>query len=423
VLASLGTARVSDRIGWLLPVLIVLAGAVLVMAISHPVAVTVAAVTLFAAVRFEPAPSDLLILCLVGGSALRGRIPTRVPPGVALLLMAFIATQFASMVNAPDTTRAVTYAGTTLYLVLGAAWLSGAVSDRRLTRLATKGYVVAATLSALAAVAALKLHVPGGSPLVYLDSRAQGLFKDPNVFGPFLVPAAAIVLEDIQRPRLLGWSARRLVLVLSVLIAGIVFAFSRAAWLNLAIACTLVVGFAIWRAGGLRVALRSTSALAACGLAGFSLLAATGSLGFLSQRSQVEAYDASRFANQAFAFDRATVHVFGYGPGQAETTLPLSTHSAYIRAVYEQGLPGLAVFVGLLLATLLIGLHAAIRDDDLHGVGSAALVGSFAGILANGAFVDTIHWRHMWLIAALIWATRRSRSEPPVRGTVHSPPG
>jgi O-antigen ligase len=423
VLAAVGTSRVSDPIGWSLPVLLVVAGGVLVGAIARPVAVTVAAVSLYAAVRFEPAPSDLLVLCLVAGAALRGRIPTRVPPGIALLLVAFIATQFASMVNATDTTRAVTYVGITLYLVLGAAWLSGVVSDRRSARLATKGYVVAATLSALAAVAALKLHLPGGAPLVYLDSRAQGLFKDPNVFGPFLVPAAAIVLEEIQRPRLLGWSVRRLVLVLSVLIAGIVFAFSRAAWLNLAIACAFVVGFAIWRAGGLRVALRSTSALAMCGLAGFSLLAATGSLGFLSQRSKVETYDANRFANQAFAFDRATVHVLGYGPGQAEITLPLSTHSAYVRAIYEQGIPGLAVFVGLLLATLLMGLRAAYRDDDLHGIGSAALVGSFAGLLANGAFIDTIHWRHLWLIAALIWATSRSQSEPPVRGTAHSPPG
>ena len=24
--------------------------------------------------------------------------------------------------------------------------------------------------------------------------------------------------------------------------------------------------------------------------------------------------------------------------------------------------------------------------------------------LLNGAFVDTLHWRHLWFVAALIWA-------------------
>ena len=40
---------------------------------------------------------------------------------------------------------------------------------------------------------------------------------------------------------------------------------------------------------------------------------------------------------------------------------------------------------------------------DAHGVGSAAMLGAWCGLLANSAFVDTLHWRHLWLVAALIW--------------------
>ena len=35
------------------------------------------------------------------------------------------------------------------------------------------------------------------------EDRVQALFKDPNVFGPFLVPVALVVLEEMLTPRLL----------------------------------------------------------------------------------------------------------------------------------------------------------------------------------------------------------------------------
>jgi hypothetical protein len=39
------------------------------------------------------------------------------------------------------------------------------------------------------------------------------------------------------------------------------------------------------------------------------------------------------------------------------------------------------------------------------------LLGAWCGLLANSAFVDTLHWRHLWFVAALIWvaATRVRR--------------
>ena len=39
------------------------------------------------------------------------------------------------------------------------------------------------------------------------------------------------------------------------------------------------------------------------------------------------------------------------------------------------------------------------------GTRSATLTrAAWVGILANSLFVDTLHWRHLWLLAALIWA-------------------
>ena len=54
--------------------------------------------------------------------------------------------------------------------------------------------------------------LPHKSTFIYAGSRAMGLFKDPNVYGAFLVPAAVILLEELTTPRLLGW-AKKWVLV------------------------------------------------------------------------------------------------------------------------------------------------------------------------------------------------------------------
>jgi hypothetical protein len=378
--------------------------AIVALSYVRPDVVCVAAFALSCVVRVEPAPTDLLLITVALVSLLSGRLSVRLPPSIAMVLPVLLVVEVLSSVNAVQTGRALSYLSISLYLALTAVWLTGAFTDATIARRSLKAYVIAATLSALVAVATLELHLPGYSTLVYADSRAQGLFKDPNVFGPYLVPAAAIVLEEIGRPRLLGWPRRRLFLALAILGAGVIFAYSRAGWVNFAIAAVTVIVVSSARRGGIKAAARTFGALLGCALVGFALLAATGSLTFFSERSKIETYDANRFANQSTGFAKATVHVLGYGPGQAEENLALSTHSSYVRAAYEQGYLGLAALVALLATTLAIAIRSAARDSDLHGLGSAAMLGALLGALFNSAFIDTTHWRHLWLIFALIWA-------------------
>jgi hypothetical protein len=51
-----------------------------------------------------------------------------------------------------------------------------------------------------------------------------------------------------------------------------------------------------------------------------------------------------------------------------------------------------------------MALRNAVRGWDTMGIGSTALLAAWCGILANSVFVDTLHWRHLWLVAGLIWA-------------------
>ena len=89
-------------------------------------------------------------------------------------------------------------------------------------------------------------------------------------------------------------------------------------------------------------------------------------------------------------------------------------HSTYARALAEEGLPGLLLILAVMLATFGWAGRNAIAGRGTYGIGSAALLGAWCGILVNSIFVDTLHWRHLWAVAALIWAGtyRASRVSP-----------
>jgi hypothetical protein len=58
----------------------------------------------------------------------------------------------------------------------------------------------------------------------------------------------------------------------------------------------------------------------------------------------------------------------------------------------------------LLLVTFYWSAQNVLRGRNPYGIGSAALLAAWVGLLANSFFIDSIHWRHLWLVAGLIWA-------------------
>ena len=104
-------------------------------------------------------------------------------------------------------------------------------------RLILSAYTWAAVAAALGGIAGYFDLVPGAHELMTRWGRATGLFKDPNVFGPFLVPALVYALS-----RLAGAPLRKSLLPLGVLgVVGfaILLSFSRGAWINLAVAVAI----------------------------------------------------------------------------------------------------------------------------------------------------------------------------------------
>ena len=412
VAAALSGPLEQGRFASTLPYGIAAIGMISALAFAQPLILFGAGFALLAAVRTEPAPVDVIFAVLMLVTFVSGRVSPRIPAPIQGILGLTVFVTLLSTVNAVDTRRAIQYGLVSMYLLVLAVWLTWVFTNARATRLAMKAYIFAGAVSAVLVVLALYFNLPGGDLFLYDPSRGKGLFKDPNVYAAFLVPAAAIALEEIGRPRLFRWHRTGAWLLFVVIAAGVVVGFSRAAWLNLAVACLTVITVTAFRRGGTRVALRSVSALAIAGVAAFGLLVATGSLTFFKQRSQLESYDEQRFDTQGSALSGVGDHLFGYGPGQVERNLEISTHSLYARAAFEQGPPGLILMILLLFGTLYYAIVLARADFDLHGIGSAALLASWLGLIANGVFIDAVHWRHLYVVAGLIWCGAALRSSP-----------
>ena len=138
---------------------------------------------------------------------------------------------------------------------------------------------------------------------------------------------------------------------------------------------------------------------------------ATGSADFLAERARPQTYDTERFSGQRAGLQPAQDYPLGAGPGQFESVADISAHSTYARTLGEQGFPGLLVLLALLGFTLGVAVRNAARGRDTYGIGAAALLGAWCGLLANSAFIDTLHWRHLWIVAALIWAGAMTRPD------------
>jgi O-antigen ligase len=382
---------------------VLLLGAMAIVVTRYDLAVTIGFL-LLAVVLVEPAPSDALFALIIVVSIITGRFALRRLPMFARVVVAsFVVLNLVSMVDVLDWSVAARFFVTTLFLGAFSLWLCAYIDRPARARRLVRAYLAAAVLSALAASAALFVHFPAFTVLIGDGERAKGLFKDPNVFGPFLVPIALILAEEILRPRLLRMRRSLMLACFLALTLGVLFSYSRAAWLNYVLSLIVLIAVVVLRRPDRR-AISLVLVVLVSGAAMAGTIVASGSLSFLQERAHVQNYDSSRFAAQTRGLEAGLQHPLGLGPGQFDVVSPVSSHSLYVRSLAEQGALGLLIIVALLAGTLVLAVVNVMRGRDTQGISAAALLAAWCGLIVNSFFVDTMHWRHLWLIAALIWA-------------------
>jgi O-antigen ligase len=372
---------------------------------------------LLGVVAVEPAPPDGVFAIVIAVALVTGRFRIdRAPISVVALSMFYMLLNIASTVDAVSASRAAIFAAITLYLVIFALWLTGWMDNEHKARLVVRWYLVGAVIAAFLTSAAILASFPGSDLFVTVDGlRGKALFKDPNVFGPFLVPIALILIEELLHPRLLKLRPSLKAVCLLVLMAGMFFSYSRGALLNFgAAAAVMLLVLAVRRGGGKRAAaLLMVMVVGGAGILGVA--ATTGQLTFFQERAKAQGYDKDRFAAQRQGIEYGETHLLGIGPGQFEKLQVTPSHNLYVRALSEQGFLGFFTIVALVIATLILAARNAVMGRDSYGIGSAALLAAWAGIAVESFFIDTLHWRHLWLVAALVWIGARRPDVPDER--------
>jgi O-antigen ligase len=236
--------------------------------------------------------------------------------------------------------------------------------------------------------------------------RAQSTFKDPNVFGPFLVLPLLFLIQSyiVRGLRLFSIGA------LGVILAALFLSFSRGAWGNFVFAAIVMVGLMFITAPSARFRARITALTLAAGGAVAVLLGLLLSLSAVTSMFQeraelVQSYDTGsggRFTTQFRAWGQIFDYPNGLGPLQYAHHFGLDPHNDYLNAFYSNGWIGGVAYPTLVLITLFVGFRALLVRTPWQPF-LIAVFAAYCGTVAEGAIVGTEHWRHYYLLLGLLW--------------------
>lgn len=360
-------------------------------------------------VIFEPAPVDIIMANLVLLGMLRFSLPSVFRIAI-FLLCGFLTSNLVSMFAMQEVGYGVRFAFITAYLVATVPFFVGIGSTfgTKAIDALLVGYVVAALINSVVTIGTMLGVIPLDSVVLYAGKRATGFFKDPNVLGPFLIPPILYALTRI--PESIGFHRVVWSTVAAINMFGVIITFSRAAWLNLGIAVAIFSVMdllTLRRRSDLRSRFIGVLVIIAIGVLAISFFAKTESAyTTLVSRLGFQAYDQGRFGTQRQALLEGIERPFsvGIGPGQTGAVYGRGAHSLYVRVIAEHGYLGLVSLVAFILATIWLALKRVIVGGEQRRFYIFALA-ALLGVLANSAFIDTIHWRHFWLLLAMPWVS------------------
>ena len=373
----------------------------------------------------EPAPFDLGILLLGGIGLFAGGLAfSRAQRLLFLLIGAFLTVNTLCLQFAADRQVAQSYLATTAYLAVSSLCFAGILNrfGTAAWSVLMSGYAVSGVVSSVFSVLAY-CGMLGFRDQLLLFGRPKGWFKDPNVFGPYLVLIIVYAVARLERPRVRLAATGLWVVALTVAALGVFLAFSRACWINCATSVTVYFALRLmhgWRFGGInrrffRVLVFTSVALVGTAAALVANSSIRRMLDIRMGQGGMQDYDAVRFYTHDRAWETAGKKPLGLGPGQSEVIFNYSTHSMYLRVLAENGAPGFVLFFGAVFWGLGRSLRAALSARQAETAALCAFVAAcMAGILVNGAVIDVNHWRHFWLLLAMAWccpmAPARERS-------------
>ena len=369
-------------------------------------------------VFYEPAPYEFVIALAMLLFARTGlTLCAGLAPLAFLLILQNLGFLLAlvPVIGEPETVKWVAVSGflsvTTLFFA--AVMLNN--TERRLQML-FNGYVLAAVIGALIAVLAYFQKIPNYE--IFLRyGRAMATFKDPNVFGPFLILPALLVLQQVvyaQRLRhIVCYGALALLIA-----AGLLLSFSRGAWGHFALSAALMLVFGLVTSRSsnerLRIVLFAVAGAVAVGLFVVALLSVKQVADLFAQRaSLVQDYDSGqtgRFGGQLLGALLALDNPFGIGPVQFTRIFGSEAHNTFITTFLDGGWIGGTAWIATAAVTLVMGLRRVFVPVPWQRA-YIAVYATFVGEVAESYIIDVHHWRHYYLAMGLVWGLMLARPQ------------
>ena len=395
--------------------------------VATPLAERILLVVLYIAVLassvavIEPSPHDALMGVLAVACVAAGVRFDRALALPVLLLLGWNIGGLLSLMRVLDQDKTLQYGITSVYLAVAAILFACLFASKTMPRLAAmrSAYVLTAMISAMVGAAGYFNLFPGAGAMFAPIGRALGFFKDPNVFGPFLIWPALITMEGLLTRRI----TVRGLFILGVILFGLLLSFSRGAWFHFAVSAFVVVAMSFVTATThkerMRIVGLSLLSLAALAVLLVVLLSFESIGGMFTQRAQlIQSYDVGsggRFQLQELALSAVLNFPNGMGPFEFARVYGLQQHNVYLQAFLVYGWFGAMAYILLLLSTIYAGLRASFVRTPWQPYVITAL-GAFAGEVAEGFIIDTDHWRHFFLLLGMIWglyaATAKARAAP-----------
>lgn len=382
--------------------------------IVHKLALAIVWLTMAASgiVFAEPAPVDLLLMGLVLLLPLVGL--AHFTPSLVCYLAIWLVIAATGLLAAPfaaKTGNAVVHTLVTLYLSLASVVLAAFVARKPKAhgRLILDGLVWAAVAATVAALAGYFALLPGAADLFTRFGRASGTFKDPNVYGAFLVlPVIYCLAISLERSTIRALVPMATAALLSL---GVLLSFSRGAWINLALALLLFAFLALLtapsRTARLRIVLFAGLAVLGGALVGILALQDDKVGDLLAERATLtQSYDVGtegRFGGQQKALRLIAENPLGIGAQEfAKSHHPEEAHNVYLSMALNAGWLGGGLFLLLNALTVTVGWHALLSRPAVRPLMAIALSAFIATVL-EGIIIDTDHWRHLFVEMALVW--------------------
>ncbi|MDH7794756.1 MULTISPECIES: O-antigen ligase family protein [unclassified Beijerinckia] len=364
----------------------------------------------------EPSPYDFLSLLAIAVWALGGfRLNVVLMPMIFLWVIYTVA-GFVALMPHWNEHDSWLFQFQSLYLIVTVVFFAMFFSEKTHDRidLCLKAFTFGCVASSLLGILGYLGLFGLADYTVMYEGRVSGTFKDPNVFGSYLVMALVYLTHGL----ITGRTRRPFLVIVStgIVALGIFLSFSRGSWGAAVIALVtmfIVTFFTAEDAPTRRRMLLWAAAAITIAILGIIVILSfdtTREL-FLQRATVTQDYDeglTGRFGNQLRSLPMLLELPNGFGPLRFRLFFFLEPHNSYINAFASYGWVGGFTWLILVASTCFIGFRLTFMKSPYRDLAHVCWPPLFA-MLLQGFQIDIDHWRWVFLGFGMIWGMEAAR--------------